>query len=255
MLFLFLGCCAWSCKQGHRVESRGRDVESTRLRLAEEEKRYAQVEAKFNKQLAEAKSDAERATIQKQLDDARASARAQTRGYAQGEMASQPADSPTIAGNNGRAQVRINFAKFVGDMLAECGDFSVIGTPLVDAGMDWQERLEADVQKMARNVEGSVVLAAPCAEQFADRKPFATCTISFRKIKNSVDSEFTITDAHYLFSTVFRSDQMMKECLEAGGKWDAISRDSQEYRRARLEESSSRAKELLDKALRGANTP
>jgi hypothetical protein len=53
-----------------------RAIEREKLRLAEQEKKMGQLEASFKKQLAEAKSDAERAAIQKQLDDARAHTRA-----------------------------------------------------------------------------------------------------------------------------------------------------------------------------------
>jgi type II secretory pathway pseudopilin PulG len=44
--------------------------ERDKLRLAEQEKRFEQMEASLRKQIAEAKSDAERAAFQKQLDDA-----------------------------------------------------------------------------------------------------------------------------------------------------------------------------------------
>jgi hypothetical protein len=54
-------------------EKSAREAETARLRLAEEEKRFQQLEATFKRQLAEAKSDADRAMIQKQLDEARAS--------------------------------------------------------------------------------------------------------------------------------------------------------------------------------------
>lgn len=58
-------------------EQSARENEIARLRLAEEQKRFEQLEASFKTQLAAAKSDAERAAIQKQLDDAR-DARART---------------------------------------------------------------------------------------------------------------------------------------------------------------------------------
>ena len=53
-------------------------IEREKLRLAEQEKRFEQMEASFKKQIAEAKSEAERIAIQKQLDDARAHSRAAT---------------------------------------------------------------------------------------------------------------------------------------------------------------------------------
>ncbi len=51
-------------------EKSARESEAARLRLAEEEKRFEQLEASFKRQLAAAKSDSERASIQRQLDDA-----------------------------------------------------------------------------------------------------------------------------------------------------------------------------------------
>ena len=54
------------------IAARESEREREKLRLAEQEKRMELLEASFKKQLAEAKSDAERLAIQKQLDDARA---------------------------------------------------------------------------------------------------------------------------------------------------------------------------------------
>jgi len=61
-------------------EKMTREAEAARLRLVEEERRFAQLEATFKKQLAEAKSDTERNAIQKQLDDARARSHASSGG-------------------------------------------------------------------------------------------------------------------------------------------------------------------------------
>jgi hypothetical protein len=47
-------------------------INREKLRLTEQEKKFEQMEASFKKQIAEAKSEAERIAIQKQLDDARA---------------------------------------------------------------------------------------------------------------------------------------------------------------------------------------
>jgi hypothetical protein len=48
-------------------------IERGNLRTAEQERKFELLESSYKKQLAEAKSDAERSAIQKQLDDARAS--------------------------------------------------------------------------------------------------------------------------------------------------------------------------------------
>jgi hypothetical protein len=57
-----------------------REAEAARLQLIEEQRRFEQLEASFKKQLAEAKSDAERNAIQKQLDEARARSHASSSG-------------------------------------------------------------------------------------------------------------------------------------------------------------------------------
>ena len=57
-----------AAQQAERDQERERE----KLRQAEQERKMELLEASFKKQLAEAKSDAERLAIQKQLDDARA---------------------------------------------------------------------------------------------------------------------------------------------------------------------------------------
>ena len=57
-----------AAQQAERDQERERE----KLRQVEQERKMELLEASFKKQLAEAKSDAERLAIQKQLDDARA---------------------------------------------------------------------------------------------------------------------------------------------------------------------------------------
>ena len=54
------------------IAARESERETEKRRLVEQERKMELLEASFKKQLAEAKSDAERLAIQKQLDDARA---------------------------------------------------------------------------------------------------------------------------------------------------------------------------------------
>ena len=56
-----------------------------------------QLEASFKKQLAEAKSDAERAAIQKQLDDARAHTRASGAARPSAKDKDKKDSTPTVA--------------------------------------------------------------------------------------------------------------------------------------------------------------
>jgi hypothetical protein len=82
-------------------EARAREAETAKLRLAEEQHRFEQLETKFKQQLAEAKNDAERAAIQKQLDEARATRAAHSssssRSTASKEKAEKKESAPSAA--------------------------------------------------------------------------------------------------------------------------------------------------------------
>jgi hypothetical protein len=73
------GGIIFKIKSDHQKELAARAAEQTvaiereKLRSAEQERKFELLETSYKKQLAEAKSDAERQAIQKQLDDARAS--------------------------------------------------------------------------------------------------------------------------------------------------------------------------------------
>jgi hypothetical protein len=56
--------------------------------------------------------------------------------------------------------------------------------------------------------------------------------------------------SHFSFATVFNSDWAMRECLQMGGQWAAVSRDSDEFRAAQLRFDVQAAKKLLDKSER-----
>jgi hypothetical protein len=83
-------------------------------------------------------------------------------------------------------------------------------------------------------------LAQSCSEQFSDRRAFGVCAaMPMSKAKETADADasrraLTGRIAHYSFDDVFRSDWAMRECLENGGKWEALSRDSDEFRHAQL---------------------
>jgi flagellar basal body-associated protein FliL len=73
-------------------EAKSREAETAKLRLAEELHRFEQLEAKFKQQLAAAKNDAERAAIQKQLDDARATRAAHSSSSSRSTATKEKAD-------------------------------------------------------------------------------------------------------------------------------------------------------------------
>jgi hypothetical protein len=76
---------------------RDKEREMEKLRQAEQEKKMEQLETSFKKQLAEAKSDAERLAIQKQLDDARARTRAAGGGAKHAAPSDKKDSTPTVA--------------------------------------------------------------------------------------------------------------------------------------------------------------
>jgi hypothetical protein len=90
---------------------RDREREREKLRLAEQERKLELLEASFKKQLAEAKSDAERLAIQKQLDDARA--RSHAAGV--GTKASAKTDKKDPGSASGPAPALIKTKKAVSD--------------------------------------------------------------------------------------------------------------------------------------------
>jgi hypothetical protein len=85
-VLVIAGGVIFKIKSDHEKQLAAQQAESDRqrerekLRLAEQEKKMELLEASFKKQIAEAKSDAERLAIQKQLDDARAKSHASSGG-------------------------------------------------------------------------------------------------------------------------------------------------------------------------------
>jgi colicin import membrane protein len=104
VVLLIAGGIIYKIKSDHEQQiaaqqaERDREREKEKLRMAELEKKAEQVEANLKKQLAAAKSDAERLAIQKQLDDA---TRARSRAAGGGAKHAAPTDkkdsTPTAA--------------------------------------------------------------------------------------------------------------------------------------------------------------
>ncbi|MBP7683924.1 MAG: hypothetical protein KBB95_18600 [Deltaproteobacteria bacterium] len=127
-----------------------------------------------------------------------------------------------------------SFAAFKGDQLDQCVDMAAT----IHAGID------ASMPDMGGETpEGMVAISHPCAEQFADRTVWATCTLSGESERGSL----VFTEHHYSFSAVYESDAMMRTCLESRGVWQAQPRDTPEWRSAR---QSQHAQELLRAAER-----
>jgi hypothetical protein len=53
--------------------------------------------------------------------------------------------------------------------------------------------------------------------------------------------------SHYDFASINANDKQMAECLEMKGDWKAVSRDSAEWRKAKLENSRRNLQKAVDK--------
>jgi hypothetical protein len=93
----------------------------------------------------------------------------------------------------------------------------------------------AMVNSQKGNKNLPIRLKGTCSVEFPDRTPLATCTFA-----NTHDTgTFRGRLAFYSSKAVFSSDSLMKECLSKWhGTWNAVSRDSEEYRRASSLEAS-----------------
>lgn len=177
------------------------------------------------------------------------------------ETGEATADTPSTGVTTEAQSIQFNSARvaFEGDQLDECVDFNIRMTATgTGVPADWREQakktfaaLSASMSKTKPGEKKTIEISKSCAEQFSDRKPFATCTIPPKQENaNQVFSEMHLRGARYMFETVFLSDGAMKECLGAGGKWEAVSRDSDEFRMAQLQDSTAKARKLLGKAIR-----
>lgn len=92
----------------------------------------------------------------------------------------------------------------------------------------------------------AVWLNARCAEQFTGRTTLATCTVNRDQVDASVALRFL--GRYYNFASVGRSDAIMQHCLQVAGTWDALPRDSDAFRRARLEYDERRATKAAEEA-------
>ena len=133
----------------------------------------------------------------------------------------------------------LSFAAFKGELLNECDDLEVTGSfRRGDAGpLDLEQLFAAmsDSPKAKAKENLLTRLKRPCGEEFRDRPPLATCTFA----KTHDTGTFRGRLAFYSSKAVFSSDSLMKECLSKWhGTWNAVSRDSEEYRRASSLEAS-----------------
>ena len=145
----------------------------------------------------------------------------------------------TAAAADQSATHRLSFAAFRGELLNECDDLEITGSvQLTDAGpLDLEQAFAAISDRPKAKAKENLLtrLKRPCGEEFRDRPPLATCTF----VKTQAAGTFRGRTAFYSAKDVFRSDSLMKECLSVWhGTWNAVSQDSEEYRRAASQEAT-----------------
>lgn len=146
---------------------------------------------------------------------------------------------PAVSTTDQSAVKRLSVAAFRGELLNECDDLEITGSvQLADAGpLDLEQAFVAMSDSPSTRAKGNLLtrLKRTCGEEFRDRPPLATCTFA----KDYAAGTFRGRIASYSAKDVFSSDARMKECLSVWhGTWNAVSRDSEQYRRAASLEAS-----------------
>lgn len=137
--------------------------------------------------------------------------------------------------------VSASLVKFDGDRLRQCVD--VVATfPRRDGGVDRAKAQKKLIEAFGMNTKELLQVTGPCADQFQDRTVYGSCAAR----GGDKPIEISFTENWYRFSDVFSDDAVMKQCLQMGGKWKAVSRDSPEYRRAKLEQNADRLQNNFD---------
>lgn len=145
-----------------------------------------------------------------------------------------------------------SFAHFVKDQIFECVDIAVVIPPPPGAPSDWKPSEDIFGRTVKAMSKDATKLSKTCDEQFADRTVLASCTMKQKgKTDAGTSASATVTANFYNFEDVGKDDSQMKDCLKGGGDWKAVSRDSVEWKKAKLEHSRKgleKASERLNKA-------
>jgi hypothetical protein len=157
---------------------------------------------------------------------------------------------PVTAATPRTKRYEASLAGFRNDALEECVDLSVDIelAPESDAGWPKEDPTKNYAAAMAKSPGKGrqiTILEERCAAQFADRSALATCTIRNGTSDAGISTETQLLASYYGFASVGLDDNSMRDCFSAKGKWAAIPRDSDEWRRAKLEHSSNAARRLL----------
>ena len=149
----------------------------------------------------------------------------------------------------------VSVANFTKDTrLDECDDFTVTVPPGVADGanklaksLDYISQSFVKGKKQSR--PGLSKIAHPCAEQFRVNHPLATCVAHQEgKLDSGVGLAADIVGRYYNLDTIRTSDTYMKNCIDMNGDWQAVDKDSDEYREA-VRDKASREVEKAQREL------
>jgi hypothetical protein len=115
------------------------------------------------------------------------------------------------------------------DALDDCIDFTIRVDHPNGAAPEWATQDAPDLR--AQLAKLGTEIRKPCKEQFADRLVLATCIA----ITKRDGQELQLVERYYNPGTVGMEDLYMQECLRLGGTWQAIAKDSPEFRKAEAE--------------------
>jgi cell division protein FtsB len=173
---------------------------------------------------------------------------------ARGAEARQAAPVPsqqTPLGFSGTVSVA-NFTKDT--RLDECDDFIVTVPPDATDGSDLLARTldnvsQSFVKGKKKSMPGLSKIGRPCAEQFRVNQALATCVVHHvGKLDSGIGLAVGIVGRYYDLDTLTSNDTYMKNCIDMNGDWQAVDKDSDEYREA-VRERARREVEGLRKSL------
>jgi hypothetical protein len=125
----------------------------------------------------------------------------------------------------------LSVARFARDTLDLCTDVTLEARLPASASADWEPPSLTQFTEAA--TKDGVLLRRTCPEQFSDRTALASCVATIERDQGRTKVHFAET--YYNYSTVGTNDRYMRGCLNLSGDWQALSRQSLEYRKASID--------------------
>lgn len=138
----------------------------------------------------------------------------------------EPHDPPNAV----RREVHV--AAFVDDELTQCADIAVLFLPPDPLPTPWPPPTHPMPQET-----DMVQIQRPCADSFADRTPMGTCVTHQETTGDDHVHRVVDTTELYYSGHILENDRPMRECLQNGGDWTGVDRDSAAAQEARLRQA------------------